>query len=79
MIDPASGLAIPQQRVGLRGAKVRGEGTITYVCHTCGHHIVKPWEVFYVDTDWASYLVPLRTTPTTTTHHDWHMASQHED
>jgi hypothetical protein len=75
-----SGLVIPQARVGFASAKVTGTGTITYRCHTCGEALTRPWEVFYVDDtpglEWASEFVPPRTTPRTTTHHAWHMASQ---
>jgi hypothetical protein len=84
MVDPSTGLAIPQQRipsnsVGMPRRKLQGTGTITYRCHTCGESIVKPWEVIYVDLtpgrEYASTIVPPRTGPGTTTHHDWHMAS----
>lgn len=82
-IDPRSGLAIPQARVGFRTPKLRGTGTITYRCFTCGESIVKPWEAFFVDinpaTAWASYVVPAKPSPTMTSHHDWHMAATQED
>ena len=82
-LDPDTGLAIPQMRVGFRGPKASGTGTITYRCHTCGESIVKPWEVLYVqDTpqrQWASNLVPPVIVPGTTTHHDWHLASQQRE
>ena len=79
-IDPATGLAIPQAKVGFRGPRAHGVGTITYVCFTCGNQIVKPWEVLYVqDTEWASTLTPPVIKPGTTTHHDWHMASQQRE
>ena len=83
-VDPATGLAIPQARVGVRRARPKGIGSITYRCHTCGESIVKPYEVLFVDDSparpWASSIEPARVTPRTTTHHDWHMASrQHED
>lgn len=80
MIDPASGLLIPQQRVGIRRVRFQGTGTITYRCHTCGESIVKPYETFFVDDtpgrEWASDLAPAVTTVRTTTHHVWHLASQ---
>jgi hypothetical protein len=85
MLDPRTGLAIPQQRiplnrVGLPGKRLHGEGTITYRCHTCGESIVKPWEVLYVDDtpgrEYATPIVPARPGKRTTTHHDWHMASE---
>ena len=82
-VDPRSGLAIPQARVGFRSAQVTGVGVITYRCHTCGESIVKPWETFFVDPEpsraWASTVVPATYSPTMTTHHDWHMAATQED
>ena len=81
--DPGTGLVIPQARVSVRRAKANGIGTITYRCHTCGESIVKHWEAIFVDLtpgrEWASNLTPPTTTPATTTHHDWHMASQQGD
>ena len=77
-LDPRSGLAIPQARVGFSTAKLSGTGTITYRCHTCGENIVKPWEAFFVDPEparaWASYVIPANPSPSMTTHHDWHLA-----
>lgn len=81
MIDPQSGLHIPQPvlpmgRIGIRKVKAKGYGTVTYRCHTCGESIVKPYEVLFVDgARYASNIAPGKVTPTTTTHHDWHMAS----
>lgn len=77
----ASGLSIPQ--VALVTAMTRGRfelvGTVTYLCHSCGHLITKPWEVLYVDVtpgaEWVSYISPLKPGKAMTTHHDWHMAS----
>lgn len=78
--DPRSGLHLPQAWVGIRKAKISGIGSIIYRCHSCGELITRKWECLFVDTapgrEWASNLVPPKTTPTTTTHHDWHMASQ---
>ena len=82
-IDPDSGIAIPQARVALRRFVPKGHGTITYVCFTCGKPIVKKWEVFFADDtpgrEHASNLAPGKVTPRTTTHHDWHMASQQQE
>ena len=82
-IDPKTGVAIPQARVGIKGPRASGVGHITYRCHTCGESIIKPWEVLFVqDTPrrkWASNLVPPVVVPGTTTHHDWHMASQQRE
>jgi hypothetical protein len=85
-IDPRTGLAIPQSRVPLGGHARLGRprphaiGHITYRCHTCGESIVKPWEVLFVDDtpgkEYASNLAPGKVTRGTTTHHDWHMASE---
>lgn len=78
MLDPSSGLLIPQARVGFVAPEVKGTGHITYRCHTCGDLIVKPWETLYVDDGWCSTLSPLRTTPRTTTHHVWHLSEDHD-
>ena len=82
-IDPRTGIAIPQAKVGIRTPKAHGVGTITYVCYTCGEPIVKPWEVLFVQDHsnfkWASALIPPRVERGTTTHHDWHMASQQRE
>ena len=72
-----SGLSIPQVALvaSLTGGKWEFAGSITYRCFTCGEPITKPWECFYVDADWASYVAPLKPAKTMTTHHDWHMAA----
>lgn len=78
-----SGIAIPQARTALPFPVPRAFGTITYRCHTCGELIVKPWEVFFADQtpgrEWASTIVPGKVTKGTTTHHDWHLASQQRE
>ena len=89
MQDPKTGLFIPQPvmpmgNMGLPGRKVKGFGAVTYRCHTCGESIVKPWEVMFVDDtpgrDHSSNIAPGKVSRRTTTHHDWHMASQqHEE
>jgi len=74
-----SGLTIPQVALVSRvtGGEFKLVGTVTYVCHTCGKPITKPWEVFYADDtpgqEWASDLTPPKTGPRTTTHHIWHL------
>jgi hypothetical protein len=90
-IDPRTGLAIPQPlvplkpmaAVGLYRPKVNALGAITYRCHTCGESIINPSEVLFVDDragrDFASHIVPGKVSPTTTTHHDWHMQSQQRE
>ena len=79
VVDIRSGLHIPQARLYARGARWQFAGFVTYLCHTCGELIVKPWECLFVDDtpgrEWAAYIAPVNTTPRTTTHHDWHMAS----
>jgi hypothetical protein len=89
IVDPKSGLAIPQPqmplggRMGLGHPRPKGYGTITYRCHTCGESIIKPWEVLFVnDTpgkDYASAIIPGKVSRGTTTHHDWHQASQQRE
>lgn len=90
MIDPQTGLFIPQPVMPLPQGKVgigrpvpKGYGTVTYRCHTCGELIVKPWEVMFVDDtpgrDFAGPICPGKVSKRTTTHHDWHMASQQRE
>ena len=85
VLDPRSGLYIPQpvmplgSRVGSPRPVPKGYGTVTYRCHSCGESIVKPYEVLFVDDtpgrEFATYIAPGKVSPRTTTHHDWHMAS----
>jgi hypothetical protein len=89
VIDPDSGLFIPQPRMplgsnlGSSRPKPKGWGTVTYRCWTCGESIVKPWEVMFIDDapgrEHASDIAPGKVTPSTTTHHDWHMQSQQRE
>lgn len=90
-VDPRTGLAIPQPlmplkpmaAVGVYRPKVNALGAVTYRCYTCGELIIKPHEVIFVDDrpgrDFATHIVPGKVSPTTTTHHDWHMQSQQRE
>ena len=88
-IDGKSGLAIPQPQMPIGGnvgsprPQPKAFGTIMYRCFTCGESIVKPWETLFVDitpgSEYASSIVPGKVSRGTTTHHDWHQASQQRE
>jgi hypothetical protein len=77
----STGLSIPQVALvaTMAGGRFDLVGSVTYLCHTCGQLITRPWECLYVDdtpgAEWASTITPPTMTKRTTTHHDWHMAS----
>jgi hypothetical protein len=79
-MDARTGLAIAQNRVGGLAPIPRGVGVLIYRCYTCGNLIPIQSEVLFVDDtpgrEWASNIAPAKTSRRTTTHHDWHMASQ---
>lgn len=74
VVDHSTGLAIVKPASGLRAPYMKGVGSVTYRCHTCGELIPKHWEVLYIDPsgDWLSGVVPSVMPSTMTTHHDWH-------
>jgi hypothetical protein len=82
VVDEGTGLAIVRPYNRMFAPHVKGYGTVTYRCHTCGELIPKHWETFFFDpepaTAWASDILPPVMAPTMTTHHDWHMAATQE-
>lgn len=80
VVDQTTGIAIVRPARNLFAPHLKGFGTVTYRCHTCGELIPKHWEVFFVDpvSGWSDYLLPPVMPSTMTTHHDWHMAATQE-
>lgn len=80
VVDQSTGIAIVRPFNRMFAPHVRGIGTVTYRCHTCGELIPKHWETFFFDpvSGWSDYLLPPVMPSSMTTHHDWHLAATQE-